>query len=69
MPFLMITAAVSILVVMVVTVCSCGDQLTLQISFHRLVCITLSARAQLYASLCKSRLSSAADASADQHIH
>ena len=69
MPFLMITAAVSVFVMVMITVCSGGYQFTFQISFHCLIRIAFRSGAQFNPCFSKRCLRSAADAAADQHIH
>ena len=65
----MIAAAVSVLMVVMVTICSCGDQLSFQISFHSLVCITFCSCHQLDSRIRERLLSASADSAADQNVH
>ena len=68
MAFFMVTAAVSFFMMMV-TVGSGGYQLSFQVVFHCLVCISLSSGAHLYSCFFQSSLGSSPNASADQHIY
>ena len=68
MSFLMVSAIV-VFSMMVVTIRSGRYQFSFQISFHCLIRIALSTGTQLHTSFCKRGLCSAADASADEHIH
>ena len=64
----MVTAAVPVLVMVMVAVCAGGHQLAFQVGFHRLVRIPLGACAHFNARLGESCLGSAAKAAADQHV-
>ena len=66
--FLMMTAGVAFLMVMVIAVGSSGNQLSFQIGLHRLICISFGAGAQFNPRLCKRGLGTAADTAAYQHI-
>ena len=46
--FLMMTAGMAFLMVMVIAVGSSGNQLSFQIGLHRLICISLGPGAQLH---------------------
>ena len=67
MAFLMPAAAVSFFMVMV-AVGPCGNQLSLQVIVHHLICIALSAGTYLNAGFGQRGLCSAAEAAADQHV-
>ncbi len=69
MSILVSAAGMSVLMVMVITVCSCRDQFSLQIRFNCLIRIAFGAGYQLNSRVCKCLLGSSADASADQYVH
>ena len=66
MTFSVIAAAVSVLMVVMVTVGSCGDEFSLQVRFHSLISIALSACHQLDSRIRERLLSASADTAADQ---